>query len=625
MPEIIDDNAQNNASSIGQGQSQAASSLGGGLGGGDATVNPLAVAGRSNIAAFDAAFGYRSCNSKADLMVALLDEAKKKNPALGSFVYGTWPEVDPSLGSVAWFAGEYNDKILVGAVLFEVGDSFHITTQNNAETYYTTVGLFKGEQVKSLLKLVESKLDAKFHGSVYYMGLNAVPEIRVGDELTEQWAMHLLGQLMLSIFGRAKGFLGSLVPTQNDRYIATVVGGGAVNYVVDANGHAHRADFELELTHMPVNANQQSAPTLTGSTVGQSQPRLSAAGYVNLRYIGLRPQVAGQLEQNLQQLQPEVIGSIMDSQSGGSSQTPIQRQLIALASLCALAADGGWRDLVVRSFDRENRKVSALAYHMNWGGRKVDTTKLDNSAEGVSGFLDNFCLTTAAVVLYHRSGNGIGGLSALLAEVAVGHAPAIVSLLALLDEMFPNVGQSGKNFSQYLVSQLQAVDVNHASVINARDIVAAAVPTVAGVYYGSGQLHSFQEADLVRACNFFGDKAGDVMDFMRSQSYTNRSLEAHAQRVYLLKLYSAMFAANKPKATGEALEMALNPVFGKALLDAMRSNSRLEVNGVSAFNAANNSLFVNGQSFALSGTGTSGGLNDFGLGGALGGGNGFNW
>ena len=57
----------------------------------------------------------------------------------------------------------------------------------------------------------------------------------------------------------------------------------------------------------------------------------------------------------------------------------------------------------------------------------------------------------------------------------------------------------------------------------------------------------------------------------------------------------------------------------------MRSNSRLEVNGVSAFNAANNSLFVNGQSFALSGTGTSGGLNDFGLGGALGGGNGFTW
>lgn len=624
MPEIIDNNAQNNASSAGQATGQAPSSLGGGLGGGE-NVNPLANVGRSNVANFDAAFGYRSCNSKADMMVALLDEAKKKNAALGSFYYGTWPEVDPSLGSVAWFAGEYNDKMLVGAVLFEVGDSFHITSVNNTESYYTTVGLFKSEQVKALLAKVEAQVPAQFKGSVYYMGLNAVPEIRADIEMTEQWAMHLLGQLMLSIFGRAKGYLGSLVPSQNDRFTATVVGGGSVNYVVDANGHAHRADFELELTHMPVNVNQQATPTLTGSSTTQTQPRLSAAGFVNLRYIGLRPQVAGQLEQNLQQLQPEIIGTIMDSQSGGSSYTPMQRQLIALASLCALAADGGWRDLVIRSFDRENRKVSALAQHMNWGGRKVDTSKLDNSAEGVAGFLDNFCLSTAAVVLYHRSGNGIGGLSALLAEVAVGHTPAISSLLALLDEMFPNVGGTGKNFSQYLVSQLKMADGNHASAINARDIIAAAVPTVSGVYYGSGQLHSFQEADLVRACNFFGDKAGDVMDYMRSQSYTNRSLEAHAQRVYLLKLYSAMFAANKPKATGEALEMALNPIFGKALLDAMRSNSRLEVNGVSAFNAANNSLFVNGQSFALSGTGTSGGLNDFGLGGALGGGNGFTW
>ena len=623
MPEIIDENIQNSSSAGQPAAGQAPSSLGGGLGGGD--VNPLAVAGRSNIATFDAAFGYRSCNSKADLMVALLDEAKKTNAALNSFIYGTWPEVDPSLGSVAWFAGEYNDKILVGAMLFETGDSFHITTVNNTESYYTTVGLFKTEQVTALLKLVEEKVPAKYKGNVFYMGLNAVPEIRADAVLDAPWAMRILGQLMISIFGRAKGFLGSLVPTQNDRFTATVVGGGEVNYVLDANGHAHRADFELELSHMPVNANQAATPTLTGGATTQTQPRLSAAGFVNLRYIGLRPQVAGQLEQNLQQLQPEVIGSIMDSQAGGSSQTPIQRQLIALASLCALAADGGWRDLVIRSFDRENRKVSALAQHMNWGGRKVDTSKLDNSAEGVAGFLDNFCLTTAAVVLYHRSGNGIGGLSALLAEVAVGHKSSISSLLTLLDEMFPNVGQSGKNFSQYLVSQFQLQDPNHASAINGRDIIAAAVPTVAGVYYGSGRLHSFQEADLVRTCNFLGDKVGDVMDFMRSQSYTNRSLEAHAQRVYLLKLYSAMFASAKPKATGEALEMALNPIFGKALLDAMRSNSRLEVNGVSAFNAANNSLFVNGQSFALSGTGTSGGLNDFGLGGALGGGNGFTW
>ena len=81
-----------------------------------------------------------------------------------------------------------------------------------------------------------------------------------------------------------------------------------------------------------------------------------------------------------------------------------------------------------------------------------------------------------------------------------------------------------------------------------------------------------------------------------------------------------MFGAGKPKATGEALEMALNPVFGKALLDAVRGvGTRLDVVGVSAYNHMNNSLFTGGQSFTLAGSAGMGNMSDFSLTGASGG------
>lgn len=615
MPQIIDKSADNNAS-----QQQPLSAQ---LGSGESVQQPVAsaLAGQSNITTFDTAFGFRSFNSRADMMVGLLTEARKKNAGLEAFHFGTWPVIDASLGSLAWFAGEYKGALLVGAVLFEAGQSFHVVVNGNKETYYTTNSLFKPELTDQLVQYIASQpqVAAKYQGNIHFIAVNTVPDI-VNLEMNEQWAMRQLGQLMLSIFGRAPGFLGDMKLGANDRFIASIAGSGMINYVQDANGHAHRADFQLELTHMPVNSNQQATPTLTGAGQAQGYPRLSAAGYVNFRYIGLRPAVAGVAEQNLRQLQPEVIATVMDSQTDGSSMAPIQRQLVALGSFVALAADGGWRDLAIRSFDREQRKLSALAAHMNWGSAQVgELNKLDGSVEAVAGFIDNFCLQTAAVVMYHRAGNGIGGLTALLAEIALGHNPAIAQLLELLDGMFPNVRGDGVNFRQYFVRQLQAANPQHAAEINFRDIIAAAVPTVAGVYQGTATIHSFQEADLVRAANFFGDKSSEMRDFVYAQSYDNRTMSEQDQRIYLLKLFSTMFAGGKPRATGEALEMAINPIFGKALLDAIRSSSRLEVAGVSAFNAANNAMFVGGESFAVAAAGQGSALSDFSLGGVTGG------
>lgn len=618
MPEIIDNNtAANNAGSADTNKVE----LGGGEQG-QQTGAGLSQTRVNNVMQFDTAFGFKTINTRASQLCAVLDEAKKQNASLGAFYFGTWDAVDMDKGSMAWVAGEYNGALLYGALLFENGDSFRVTTNGQTESYYTVAGLFGKEAVDNITKTVESRVPAHYAGNVHFMGLNVVPELPTRTNMDPAWAMHLLGQQMLTIFGRAKGFLGTMKLGQNDRFTASVMGGNGVQHVLDINGHAHRADFQLNVSHMPVAANNDLAPTLTGSAAQVGYPQVAAGGYINLRYIGLRQQAAtvGQVA-NLQQLQPEVVATILDSQQqGGSSSTPIQRQLVALAGFCALAADGGWRDLAVRSFDRENRKVSALAAHMSWLQTNVDVKALDSSVEAVTGFVDNFCLPTAAVMLYHRAGNGIAGLTTMLAEIALGSTEAIRQLLLLLDEMFPKVGLEGDNFSRFFVRRLQADPAGHAAEITSRDIIVAAVPTISGVYQGSGGLLSFQDADLVRVANYFGDKAGEMMDFIRAQSYGHRNLDEKAQRIYLLKLMNAMFGAGKPKATGEALEMALNPVFGKALLDAVRMvGTRLDVVGVSAYNHMNNSLFTNGQSYTLAGNGGMGSLSDFSLSGVTGG------
>lgn len=617
MPEIIDN------ATIGSNEASKGAELGGDQGqqlghGSIAPTSPI----RSNITAFDTAFGFKTINTRAAQLCSVLEEAKKQNPALGAFFFGTWDEVDMDKGSMAWVAGEYNGALLYGALLFENGDSFRVMTNGQTESYYTVAGLFGKEAVASITAAVTARVPANYAGNIHFLGLNVVPELPTRSTMDPAWAMHLLGQQMLTIFGRAKGFLGTMKLGPNDRFTASVMGGGGVQHVLDTNGHAHRADFQMTVSHMPVAANNDLAPTLTGSAAQVGYPQVAGAGYINLRYIGLRQQnnVVGQVA-NLQQLQPEVVAAILDSQQqGGSSSTPIQRQLVTLAGFCALAADGGWRDLAIRSFDRENRKVSALAAHMNWMQSNVDVKALDSSVEAVTGFVDNFCLPTAAVMLYHRAGNGIAGLTTMMAEIALGTTETIRQLLNLLDEMFPKLGAEGDTFTRFFMRRLQAENQNRPTEITARDIIVAAVPTISGVYQGSGGLLSFQDADLVRVANYFGDKAGEVMDYIRAQSYGHRNLDEKAQRIYLLKLYSAMFGAGKPKATGEALEMALNPVFGKALLDAVRGvGTRLDVVGVSAYNHMNNSLFTGGQSFTLAGSAGMGNMSDFSLTGASGG------
>ncbi|WP_366536681.1 hypothetical protein, partial [Salmonella enterica] len=94
----------------------------------------------------------------------------------------------------------------------------------------------------------------------------------------------------------------------------------------------------------------------------------------------------------------------------------------------------------------------------------------------------------------------------------------------------------------------------------------AAVPTVSGVYTGTAQKRSFQDMDLISVVTKLGDNANDVYSYLNAQSYSHRELNERQQRIYMLKLAASLFASKAPQATGESLDMAINPIFGKCLL-----------------------------------------------------------
>lgn len=606
MAQIIEES--NTQQPVSQNQ-QADLGLGGlgNAGNGDAPISKAS----SNATAFDLAFGFKSNNSNAAQFVASLNELKKTNPQLGNFYYGTFDQVSGEMGSMAYVAGEYNGALLFGTILFEHDASIRVTINNNQEGYYTVASLITEDVVKEVAKVISANHGVQLN-AIHFMAMNVVPEMNTQRTVDPQWAALLLGQLMLSIFGRAPGFLGEMVPRQEDRFTFSVgAAANGVKTVLDVNGVPHRADFVTSLQHMQAK-NNNTTPTLMDAGGGDVYPAVHGAGYVNMRYTGIQQQQnPGQL--SLRQMQAEVVVSCLDSQSGGSSRTPIQRQLAALAGFAELASNGGWRELAIRGFDKSARKLSVLAAHLNWGGQEVDVSKLDNE-QAVAGFLDTFCYPTAAVVMNHRAGNGIAGLSTLMSEVARNNTSSLRQLLTILDRMFPKLVHNGSevNFTQYMAMR------NGLKELQPGHFIAAAVPTVAGAYTGSTGLASYEDLDLVAVANYIGDKTGEMMDFIRAQSLNARDKGERDQRIYLMKLAGAILANHGPRPVGEELQMAVAPMFLDSLRDAFKSKAQLQVVGVSAFNAANNSLITGGQVTVLGGSNGLGSNNDFGL-GALGG------
>ncbi|ANZ48327.1 hypothetical protein BIZ78_gp248 [Erwinia phage vB_EamM_Caitlin] len=556
---------------------------------------------------FDRAFDWSSSSSMAGDFVRALDEAAEKNDKLRLFKYGVVEGIAPEMGSAAFVAGDYNGSWLYGLLFFEKGQSMRFQElPNHQETYYTLVDLID----KSVLAKVEASIGTG--EAVHYMLTNTVPDIS-DHRMSAEWAQSLMGQMLLGIFGRAPGWLGGMVLSKADRFqinVATPDSGIAM----DDNGHPSRADFALYVEHTPSNQNQDE-PTLLDSSAATEFPPVRAAGYVNLRFTGLKAPGPNGV-QDLKQLQGEVVVSLIDSQARGS-RAPYERQIVTLAGFADMAQNGGWRDQFINTLNTTDRKFSALASYLSWGNDGVpDLSKLDKNRDHIDQALKLFAPSSAALVVNHRAGNGVGGLSNLLSEIAVGNLNSLGQLMNILDAMFAK--GSTESFRKYFAKAL-GDGVNPVAELLPRHVVAAAVPGIAGIYSGAGSKRSVQDGDLIAVCSFLGDKQTDVMRYVHAQSYQNRELEQKAQRIYLAKLYSGMYGNRQLRLTGESLDMAINPILARCILDKVREKAGWQINGVNAYNEMETSLFYNngGQSLILTGNGTTGGLSDFGLGVSL--------
>lgn len=615
MVKVVNDN-NNGASQQTTTTQQPAAGLGG-LG--SETVAPAQnVAGVTNVGSFDSSFGWRNINSYATHFVSLLDEMRKNNEYLNRFRWGTVAGVGGEMGSAAYVAGEYKGHWLYGIIFFERGQSLRLkeATNGGQEDYYTITELFNDET----LKVIQANIMATHNlPNANYMSINSVPDL--GKELNDTWARQLMGQMMLGIFGRISGYLGEMRLRKSDRFNASVMPleEGAV---IDGNGHAQRADFAITLEHTPTNADA-ATPTLLDNSQVQLYPRVHGTGFINMRFTGQKPVNNGVYD--LKQLQAEIVVSLVDSQAEGSL-APFERQLMMLASFAEIAAIGGWRDLFMKRLNKSDRKFSRVAEYLSWGAdARPDVSKIDGSKEAIEGCLDMFAPREAALVVSHRAGNGLGGLSTMLSEIAVGNDNSLKQLLAILNGMSPRNGQgevvAETSFTaEFAASLKQALGDEYKGVIQCRHVVKAAVPTVSGVYTGTAQKRSFQDMDLISVVTKLGDNANDVYTYLNAQSYSHREFGNRAQRIYMLKLAASLFASKGPTTTGESLDMAINPVFAKCLLDFVRKHCTWSMTGVNAYNTMATSLFFNngGEDFTLSGTGLSASGSDYDLGVTLG-------
>jgi hypothetical protein len=548
----------------------------------------------------DRAFGWQSISSMAADFVSRIAEISKNNPnaGLNRFKVGVVEAMSQSdFGSGAYVAMQFQQHWLYGIVLFEKGDSMRVVTNNNVESYYTVTSLVNQQVLDTV---VNSAQETHGISNLVFMATNSVPDL--GKAMDDQWALQLMGQMLTGIAGRFAGALGDVKLTKTDRFninVADITAG----VVLDSNAHPQRASFAVAVNHQQ-QTQADTAPTLLSDNGDRSLPKTVATGYVNLRFTGLKPQVQGVTD--LKQLQGEVVVSLVDSQMAGS-KAPYERQLLALAAFAEIAQVGGWRDVFKGSLNNGDRKFSSVASYLNWGGDKVDVKKLDGNKDAIDMALDTFAPAQAALVVSHRAGNGLGGLSTLLAEIATGNVHSLGQLLNILDVMFPG----DTKFRNSLAAALGGV-----TELKCNHIIAAAVPTIAGVYTGTGEKRSVADMDLVSVLTHLGDKQSDVYRYMFAQSYANRQMDDKAQRIYLLKLAASMYGGREFRGTGESLDMAVNPVFAKTLLDRVRGAvSAWQLNGVQAHDMLNNSLFTNngGESFVLSGGGNGGSFDTFGL------------
>lgn len=585
-----ENNGQNPGNGASVGANNAAANVGGTFSLGDAN-------------ALNQAVGWSSSTSESGKFVELINKAAETKPQLSRLRYGVVDKLTGDYGSAAYVCSDYENMPLFGIILFERGASLRPTEVNGHEDYFTITSLANKEVTDTVAAFIKEKYSLSV--DPVFVITNTVPNLHT-TEMNIERALSILGQITTTIFGRVPGLLGSLKISKNEKFTATVGSMQAVSSPIDVNGHAARADLGIKLQHVPTNVT--STPTLLSGNNAQQYPDAAAAAFVNLRYVGPQKNQPAGAQFDAKQITPEIVMSLMDS-STLNAVAPFERQILMLNSATLIASMGGWKDHVKASLDK-TRKLSALAQNLIWGpGMETNDIKSLDKPENVDVMLNYFCYDTASVVVQHRAGNGIGGLSSLLAEVAQGKANAVRQLMNILDNMFPKTS-GGLTFSQALSQSFQ-----NSPAISSQHIVSASIPTICGVYRGPKGLASLADMDLLSVATYTGDKRGDFLNYLHAQSYNNRQLTPKQQRIYLMKLAAGMFSANDMVVTGEGIDMVINPVFGNLLQKFTEQAGNFQIFGVNANVAGADTAFYNnsGELFNLSGIGGAAANTDFGL------------
>lgn len=579
---------------------------------GQTNMNSNFTAVNSNLEEFEHAFGHVHLNDRAAVFCNLIDQKIKESPnsthlkAYGVYRIGRLCTAHGSAVAISKY-DQQTDKTVVSVIYFENDESLILSADSKGvETYDSTISRIDASFSNAVIEQLAN--EHGIHNAVYQTA-NIVPsDINL---TTVEQALGIMSQLLISTFGRRRGTYGSMVVDATENFVTNVTS-FSEDAVQDPNGLPQRADLGIKLTNTKT---QKDTTVLTLTTDNEvRQYNSTSLAYVNMRYTGLQEdQVNRGADAKLNQITAELVVTLSNS----PAHSAMERQLFMLGSWARIAQQGAWRGPFIDRLGSD-RKLGDVARHMRWcrDTSKVDFGQFDKTAGGKDLFLDTFVHDTAAIVMSHRIGNGIGGLSSVFADLCepATAAKALENLVALLDGMFPAIKSSdGKQihrpkFSNVLMDSFGTNNISVTMFINNM------VPTISGSYKGSNGPRSLDDMDLIKVCTYFGDKFTDVKAYVETASLQNRFTDPKQTRIRLMKFADEIYGGNTPRYTGEAVHIILNPIFLEVLANEINQRARHHMNGASNYVKEENSLFLagNNTSYVVKGVGRGNTSSEYG-------------
>lgn len=545
------------------------------------------------------ALGLSGDQSRAGTWAQTAFDALSANGSAGVYRVGTIPGANASIATVGYISFEYKNTPIYALVVFETRHDSIITGVDNGKPYYLTVNdMITPEFLTDTAKVIQS--DQKYTATPYFVQLHIVQQT---TPLNAEKCLSITSHLLASI--QARGDNDGAFDFQNASGIAYSFATNDEGAIIDRNGQTQRADWTLGINARPAKTATYSKPTITEGAGTTAVAPVDVVGFVNMRYVGPKedPRVAvNPAAWDPAQIDAELTITGIDAVSAGYKHM-LERSLIALAGVTDIARQGGWVAPLLVSLKEKNRKLAPLCDHLIWA-TEMDTASADAGPESKKTTLKLICNKTASVNMIHRNGDSLGGLSALLSEIAMGNTASLATLTSKLDSMFHIDGR--ETFTTRLCKAFNVTS------LTGQHIVATAIPVIAGTYQSANGTRSIEDVDLVYVANRFADNPDAVRNYVMASSYDHRSMDPEAVRLYLMEQATQLLGGGSVKFSGNALNMVLNPTFLDALSNELRSRAELQMSGVEEFSMEQSSLFQGGRSYTVSGMGGPGVNSSFG-------------